>query len=162
MIDIRIATSEDLRALYAIYNAMGKSDDGYFEDCLEKDFTLLIASQERKDVGFVMLNPAPKYTLYKKLGVPEIQDLNVIPDARQKGIATVLVNKCEELAEEKGHTQIGISVPLNASYGPAQRLYIKLGYMPDGNGITYDREPVDAVSRYLADDDLCLMMLKDL
>ena len=162
MIELRRATIDDIPALYAIYDAMGKADAGYFEACLEKEFIILIASEEGKDVGFAMLNFTPKYALYKKLDIPEIQDLNVIPDARQKGVATVIVNKCEELAEEQGKTQIGISVPLNASYGPAQRLYIKLGYMPDGNGITYDREQVDAVSRYPADDDLCLMMLKAL
>lgn len=162
MIELRQASIDDAPALYALYGAMGKSDAGYFEECFDKGFIVLIASSEGQDVGFAMLNFTPKYALYKALDIPEIQDLNVIPDARQKGIATVIVNKCEELAEDQGKTQIGISVPLNANYGPAQRLYIKLGYMPDGNGITYDREPVDAMARYPADDDLCLMMLKDL
>ncbi len=162
MIKLRQATQDDIPALYALYDEMGKKDDGYFDDCFEKGLIILIASTQGHDAGFAMLNFTPKYALYKALDIPEIQDLNVVPGARQKGVATVIVNKCEELAEEQGKTQIGISVPLNASYGPAQRLYIKLGYMPDGNGITYDREPVDAVSRYPADDDLCLMMLKDL
>lgn len=162
MIELRTATQNDIPALYTLYEGMGKSDDGYFESCLERGFTILVASEEGQDVGFAMLNFTPKYALYKKLDIPEIQDLNVLPDARQKGIATTIVNKCEELAEEAGKAQIGISVPLNKSYGPAQRLYIKLGYMPDGNGITYDREPVSSEQRYAPDDDLCLMMLKDL
>lgn len=162
MIEIKTATKEDIPALYTLYEAMGKKDAGYFESCFEKDFTILIALEDNKNVGFTILNFNPKYALYKKLDIPEIQDLNVIPDARQKGIATAIVNKCEEIAEDNGKTQIGISVPLNKSHGPAQRLYIKLGYMPDGNGITYDREPVSDVSRYCVDDDLCLMMLKDL
>lgn len=162
MIELREATVDDIPALYALYDAMGKNDTGYFESCFDKGFIILIASTEGQDVGFTILNFTPKYALYKKLDIPEIQDLNVIPDARQKGIATTIVNKCEEMAEAAGKTQIGISVPLNKSYGPAQRLYIKLGYMPDGNGITYDREPVSESQRYSPDDDLCLMMLKDL
>jgi len=162
MINIRIATRGDIPALYDLYAQMGKSDEGYFESCFDKGLVTLIASQGEQNLAFTMLNFDPKYALYQKLDIPEIQDLNVIPDARQKGIATAIVNKCEEIAEERGKTQIGISVPLNAAYGPAQRLYIKLGYMPDGNGITYDREPVQRGARYAADDDLCLMMLKDL
>ncbi|MAZ76443.1 MAG: GNAT family N-acetyltransferase [Micavibrio sp.] len=162
MIELREATIEDIPALYVLYGAMGKSDKGYFESCFDKGFIILIASREDQDVGFTILNFSPKYALYKKLDIPEIQDLNVIPDARQKGIATTIVNKCEEMAEAAGKSQIGISVPLNKSYGPAQRLYIKLGYMPDGNGITYDREPVKKNCHYAPDDDLCLMMLKDL
>ena len=162
MIELRTATESDIPALYSLYEGMGKNDDGYFESCLKREYIILIASEEGQDVGFAMLNFTPKYALYKKLDIPEIQDLNVLPDARQKGIATTIVNKCEELAEEEGKAQIGISVPLNKSYGPAQRLYIKLGYMPDGNGITYDREQVSAEHRYAPDDDLCLMMLKDL
>lgn len=162
MIEIHEATTDDIPALYALYDAMGKNDTNYFEDCFHKGFKILLASSDGQYVGFTILNFTPKYALYKRLDIPEIQDLNVIPDARQKGIATTIVNKCEEMAEAAGKTQIGISVPLNASYGPAQRLYIKLGYMPDGNGITYDREPVQGEQRYPADDDLCLMMLKDL
>ncbi len=37
---------------------------------------------------------------------------------------------------------MGISVGLNQSYGPAQRLYVKKGYIPDGAGMCYDDVPV--------------------
>ena len=57
---------------------------------------------------------------------------------------------------------MGISVALGASYGPAQRLYATLGYMPDGNGVTYDRMAVGFGEMRPVDDDLCLMMVKDL
>ncbi|MEM9469919.1 MAG: GNAT family N-acetyltransferase [Pseudomonadota bacterium] len=162
MIEIRQAVKEDIPDLYALYDKIGKEDEGYFESCFERKIIILIASEDAENVGFAILNFEPKYTLYKKLNIPEIQDLNVIPDVRQKGIATAIVNKCEELAEESGHDTIGISVGLTKDYGPAQRLYIKLGYMPDGNGITYNREPAQNGALYAADEDLCLMMIKSL
>lgn len=161
-IDIRQASEEDIPALYALYDVLGKSDEGYFETVLEKDCVILIASQDGQDVGFGILNFEPKYSLYQKLGIPEIQDVNVIPDARQKGIATALVMAFENMAEDQGAKKIGISVGLTKEYGPAQRLYVKLDYMPDGNGITYDREGVVAGQSYPAGDDLCLMMIKEL
>jgi hypothetical protein len=33
--------------------------------------------------------------------------------------------------------RVGLGVELCADYGPAQMLYIKKGYIPDGNGVTY-------------------------
>jgi hypothetical protein len=51
-------------------------------------------------------------------------------------------------------------VGLSADYGAAQRLYHKLGYEPDGNGVTYDRAPVTPGQKYPLDDDLALMLVK--
>lgn len=113
-------------------------------------------------VGFGMLNWSPKYALYKKLDIPEIQDLNVAAEARQKGIATALIQKFEELAREKSCEYIGVSVGLTKDRGPAQRLYAKRGYLPDGNGVTYDRQPVSHGQHLSIDDDLCLMLIKGL
>lgn len=162
MADIRQATEEDIPALYQIYDTIGKKDAGYFENCFDKDCMILIAAQDQKDVGFGILNFDPKYSLYQKLNIPEIQDLNVIPERRQQGIATQLMEAFEAIALDQGVDQIGISVGLTKDYGPAQRLYFKLGYMPDGNGISYDREGITYGQTYVADDDLCLMMVKDL
>ena len=161
-LDIRQATEEDIPKLYALYSALGKKDEGYFEAVLEKDCLILIAAQDNQDIGFGILNFEPKYNLYQKLNIPEIQDVNVIPDARQQGVATALVMAFENLAEDQGAEQVGISVGLTKDYGPAQRLYVKLDYIPDGNGITYDREGVVFGQPYSADDDLCLMMIKNL
>ena len=162
MADIRQAMEEDIPALYQIYDTIGKKDAGYFENCFDKDCMILIAAQDQKDVGFGILNFDPKYSLYQKLNIPEIQDLNVIPERRQQGIATQLMEAFEAIALDQGVDQIGISVGLTKDYGPAQRLYFKLGYVPDGNGISYDREGITYGQTYVADDDLCLMMVKDL
>lgn len=161
-IDIRQATEEDIPSLYGLYNHIGKKDEGYFESLFEKECLILIASTENRDIGFGILNFEPKYGLYKKLGIPEIQDLNVVPDERLKGVGTALVLAFENIAEDQGAEQVGISVALTKDYGPAQRLYVKLGYIPDGNGITFDREGVTHGQSYIANDDLCLMMIKEL
>ena len=161
-VDIRQADEGDIPTLYDIYKQVGQKDNGYFETLFAKDCALLIASKDKSNVGFGVLNFEPKYSLYKTLEIPEIQDLNVIPNARQQGIATMLVEAFESLASDQGAEQVGISVGLTKDYGPAQRLYCKLGYMPDGYGITHDREGVMVGQSYPVDDDLCLMMVKNL
>jgi len=161
-VEIKQASESDILALYALYKKIGQKDDGYFEALFEKDCLVLIAIQNKIEVGFGILNFEPKYNFYKKLEIPEIQDLNVVPDARNQGIATALIESFETIAHDQGFKNIGISVGLTKDYGPAQRLYCKLGYMPDGNGIAYDREGVTYQQSYPADDDLCLMMVKDL
>ena len=161
-IDIRQASESDIPALYDLYAQIGQKDEGYFEALFEKDCVILMAFKNKTAVAFGILNFEPKYNLYKKLDIPEIQDLNVMPDAREQGVATALVEAFENLARDQGLESIGISVGLTKDYGPAQRLYCKLGYIPDGCGITYDREGVKYGVPYPADDDLCLMMVKDL
>ena len=161
-IDIRQATESDVPALYELYDKIGTKDEGYFEALFEKDCMILIASKDEQYLGFGILDFEPKYSLYQRLEIPEIQDLNVVPDMRQQGIATNLVEAFQSLARDQGVEQIGIAVGLTKDYGPAQRLYCKLGYMPDGSGIAYEAQSVVARRSYPVDDDLCLMMVKDL
>lgn len=161
-VDIRQADESDISSLYEFYQSIGQKDEGYFETIFEKDCVVLIAEKNNKTVGFGILNFEPKYSFYQKLEIPEIQDVNVLPEFRQQGIATALIESFENLARDQEVEHIGISVGLTKDYGPAQRLYCKLGYMPDGNGITYDRAYVDPRQQICVNDDLCLMMLKSL
>ncbi len=162
MIEIREAGREDIPLLYDLYESIGKKDDGYFEHVFAGQCDVLIASWNCENCGFCILNHAPRYTLYRRLNIPEIQDLNVLPSQRRRGIATAMIKWCEGKARGMGHEQIGISVGLFKDYGAAQILYVRLGYVPDGNGVTYDREGVVPYKSYMIDDDLSLMMIKDL
>lgn len=114
------------------------------------------------DHGFCVLNTAPKYPLYARMGLCEIQDVFVLPQCRGQGVAKMLIAHCEDLCREKGHSMVGISVPVSPQFGAAQCLYAGMGYRPDGNGVTYDRAPVIHNERYTVDENLCLMLVKDL
>lgn len=167
MIEIEQSESQDIPRLYSLITAMGHhKPDGYFERCMTEQAAgkrqLFIAKRDGQDCGYGLLNWQPLYALYKRLEIPEIQDLNVIPAARRGGVASAMIAHCEALARQKGCAQIGISFGLHADYGAAQRLYIKLGYMPDGFGVTYDRQAVMPGEIRPIDDNLALMMIKDL
>jgi len=109
--------------------------------------------------GYAILNHKPKYAPYHRLGLAEIQDVFVLPEYRGRGVASALIHYCEGQTDRDA---IGISVPVSADYGIAQRLYIKMGYIPDGHGVTYDRQPVSPHTAVKCDENLCLMLVKDL
>ncbi len=166
-ISIKQAGDGELSGLWALINDLGLARDvDYFEQNLalqaEGGRQILIVSFDGYVAGYCILNWEPKYNLFKKLGIAEIQDLNILPRFRKKGIGSALIKYCEDQAKLRGLDDIGIAVGLNSSFGAAQRLYVRLGYVPDGNGATYDRKPVQAGESKPVDDDLCLMMVKNL
>jgi hypothetical protein len=59
-------------------------------------------------------------------------------------------------------TGVGLYAGADCGYGPAQRLYIKRGYIPDGKGVTYNYEPTIPGNSHPLDDDLVLWFTKKL
>jgi len=112
--------------------------------------------------GYVHYNRHPKYQPFRSLKIPEIQDLYVSPDFRRGGIGAALVGKCEDQARFERCSDIGIGVGVGCEFGSAQRLYVRLGYLPDGTGVVFDRAPVSAGEVRPVDDRLCLMVVKNL
>lgn len=159
---IRIATLSDFPALARIAAEMGTTHEpGYFEKCLrEQDAGRRLVFITEEGSGYVMLNWQPLYPPFRRLGIPEIQDLNVIPAARRQGLGRALVTHCEDAARAAEKTEIGISVGLHARFGAAQRLYVAMGYIPDGAGIAYDEETVRAGELRAIDDLLTLKLTK--
>ncbi len=147
MTDIRTATSDDIPGLYRVAEDMDAiNEKGYFERCIaeqdEKNRIVYVAEQNGRLVGYAQLVWTPTYSTFRRLGIPEIQDLNVIPEMRGQGLGSKMIGICEATAREAGKNEMGISVGLTQSFGPAQRLYVKKGYIPDGSGICYDDVPV--------------------
>ena len=75
-----------------------------------------------------------EYPPFRESGIPEIQDFNVLPRFRRKGIGSRLMESAERLAAERSHI-VGIGVGMTEDYGAAQRLYALRGYVPDGRGL---------------------------
>tara|TARA_R110002111_G_scaffold110368_2_gene169841 strand:- start:131 stop:622 length:492 start_codon:yes stop_codon:yes gene_type:complete len=126
-----------------------------------KQRDVFILRKNAQIMGYVTLNYKPLYGLYRRLNIPEIQDLYIAPEFRRQGLASLLLDHCEQTAKEKGATEIGISVSVSAEFGVAQQLYIARGYNVDGNGVTYNREIVMNGTSKLVDENLCLMMIKN-
>ena len=165
--ELKVAGEAHIVGLYKIARAIGgPKPDNYFEralagqECGEK--RVLIAETDAIFAGYVMLEWHSPYPPFRAGHTPEMKDLNVAPAYRRRGIAWQLIEECERLAREAGRQQIGIGVGLYADYGPAQRLYSRMAYTPDGRGIVYDGEQVTPGAQYPVDDSLCLMLVKAL
>ena len=62
------------------------------------------------------------------LGLPEIQDVFVLPEHRRRGVATELTRAAEEEARRRGWDRISLSVSSEGNE-PARRLYEGSGYV---------------------------------
>ncbi|MDH5723332.1 MAG: GNAT family N-acetyltransferase [Alphaproteobacteria bacterium] len=167
-LDIIKLSDEKPKLVRDILQKIGAYKDlGYYERSLERQkkggLEVIAALTAEEDLaGYCIYNRKPKYAYFKTLEIPEIQDLNVLPQFRRNGIGRSIILFCEALARVEKHKEIGIGVGLDQSFGTAQRLYVKMGYLPDGSGISYDRKQVAAGEFRPIDDLLCLMMTKTL
>lgn len=131
----------------------------YFDEQTEKKRDVLLFFSGADFSGYVTVNYEPRYAPFAEGNIPEICDLNVLKKFQRRGIAMRLIKKAEEQIARKSKVA-GIGVGLTADYGPAQRLYIRLGYMPDGEGATYKGRPLSFGNPVIADDSLVLWMTK--
>jgi GNAT superfamily N-acetyltransferase len=123
--------------------------------------TCLVASVDGQFAGYLTINWRPIYPGSVELQIPEIQDLNVLPEFRRRGIATQLLDRAEAEVARK-YSAVAIGVGLHPGYNNAQRLYVKRGYIPDGKGITYNDRYVPEGEQVVVDDNLVLHFTKQL
>jgi len=81
---------------------------------------------------------------------------------RRRGVATLLMDAAEQLARDRGIATLGITVGLFDEYGPAQRLYGRRGYIPDGRGACRGQRPLGKGMQVTVDHDLIIWLTKDL
>ena len=80
---------------------------------------------------------------------------------RGKGVGSRLMDVAEMIASETSDT-LCIGVGLHNGYGPAQRLYARRGYVPDGSGVWYQDRVLEQYAPCVNDDDLILHLAKKL
>ena len=134
----------------------------YYQEQKAGDRTVAIIEKEGEILGYGNLLRKSEYPIFLKSNIPEINAIWIDKDHRKQGLGKALIGWLEELAIHEGYHQIGIGVGLYRDYGPAQRLYFQLGYIPDGNGVTYKGQPTIAGQTYPLDDELLLWLIKDI
>lgn len=143
-----------------------KSDSDVWSQILreheQRKRLVLVAMAQGEVTGYGSLLWRSAYPPFASADIPEIHDLVVARALRGRGIARKLIAEFERTAAVAGRRFIGLGVGLYADYGAAQRLYMSLGYLPDGRGVTYRHQPVEPGASVRADDDLVLWLAKDL
>lgn len=147
---------------------LGREDyyRSYFNRCFNENIskirTTYVAYAGTVPAGYVNIILKSDYPYFQDNKIPEINDLYVTPKFRKIGVGKQLLDACEAYAKKHGLAKIGLGVGLYQSYGSAQRLYAKNGYIPDGNGLMYHNKPVDPGISVFVDDELLLYLYKDL
>ena len=128
------------------------------QECGERE--VLVAEVEGALAGYITILSCAKQGPFAEI-YPELSDFNVFEPFQNQGIGNLLLEEAEKrvrLISDK----VTLGVGLHSGYGPAQRLYIKRGYIPDGTGVWYqNHQPaMNAVCEDIG--DLVLYLSKNL
>lgn len=132
----------------------------YFKEQESEEREVLIADLTGVVAGYITILPIAKQGPFAGRA-PELSDFNVFEPFQNQGIGNLLLEEAEKrvrLISDK----VTLGVGLHSGYGPAQRLYIKRGYIPDGTGVWYqNHQPaMNAVCEDIG--DLVLYLSKNL
>jgi len=158
---LRTADIAEIAAAFAAlgWNKPAEQYERYLAEQNAGTRETLVARMEGKFCGYVTVNWQPAYPPFRDAKIPEVQDFNVLPDFRRRGIGSRLMDEAERLAHTRSPT-VGIGVGLFHDYGAAQRLYVLRGYVPDALGITAQGKRVNWGDEVKVDDDLVLFLTK--
>jgi GNAT superfamily N-acetyltransferase len=162
--EIRTFTKEDISLLVSAFGAVQWPKphslfEAYLKEQNDHQRLIWVAWVRDKPVGYITLKWSSEYLSFREMAIPEIKDLNVLPEFRNQGIGSQLLAKAEDAAFQKSPT-VGLGVGLYEGYGAAQQLYIKKGYIPNGEGITYHYHTVAPGESVSLDDELVLWLTK--
>lgn len=134
--------------------------DRYFKEQEEGERIVLLAFYNSEFAGHANIIWRSSYPAFAEKAIPEINDLYVISNYRRRGIGTALVDEAEKRIFIRSRFA-GIGVGMYADYGPAQRMYVLRGYVPDRLGLMYKDKPVTPGEMVKVDDDLALYLVKE-
>ncbi|MFX0201750.1 MAG: GNAT family N-acetyltransferase [Candidatus Hodarchaeota archaeon] len=164
---IRRASEKDATFLQQKFpkRTRGEELKDYFIECYDRqekgEMVLLAAEIDGNYVGYVKVLWQSVYAFFRENNIPEINDLFVETEYRRKGIATRLVGEAENIIRNRSKIA-GIGFGMYVDYGPAQRMYVLRGYVPDGKGLIYKDDYVKPGEVVPVDDDLILFLIKKL
>ena len=127
----------------------------------EGEADMFFAYVRRSLAGFLTIRWHSNYPRFRDQNIPLIHQMEVFPPFQRGGIASQLMEHAERLIATRAR-QAGICVGLFDAYGPAQRLYAKRGYVPDGQGACQGHRPLKHGETVTITHDLLIWMTKEL
>lgn len=166
MLDVRIRSlrTQDVEPIAAAFAAIGWNKPGsqyrrYLSEQERGRRAVLVAFVDNVFAGYLTVVWQSDYPPFRSENIPEIQDFNVLPRFRRKGIGTRLMDAAEQMVAQRSPV-IGVGVGMTTDYGAAQRLYVLRGYVPDGRGLVSDNHFLRYGEQVTVDDGLVLHFTK--
>ena len=131
----------------------------YFLEQKSKEREVLVAEIDGVVAGYITILPSAKHGPFAEV-YPELSDFNVFEPFRNQGVGNQLLEEAEKRVKLISN-KVTLGVGLHLGYGPAQRLYIKRGYIPDGSGVWYRNQPLEMNATIQNNDDLVLYLSKE-
>ena len=133
----------------------------YFELQSKGVRDIIVAEAGNEFAGYLTIQWESDYSEFKKFGIPEIVDFNVLKRFQRKSVGTALMDEAEKRIR-KSTKFAGIGVGQTADYGAAQILYVKRGYIPNGKGLCKNGVPIRFGEQLTMNDDIILYLVKEL
>ena len=164
---IRNMEAADAQVFTDEFTAQGwhRETEGYMarlKDQSDGKCIALTAEYKGSPAGYVYVYLRANDGPFREMNWPIIVDFNVLKKYQRIGIGNRLMDIAEQIASRYADT-VCLGVGLCDSYGAAQRMYIKRGYIPDGSGVWYQgRQCIQYETVCTVDDDLILFLSKKL
>ena len=162
---VRIMDYDDIPLICKADKDESESNIIYLKNQLDnqkkQECSALLALYNGEIAGYVFLYYKCRWGGLANCDLPCVIDLIVFEKYRKNRIATALMDTAEIIAKNYSN-KVYLDVCLNSEYGPAQRLYIKRGYVPDGKGVYYEEKVCETNAICKNDDELTLCLVKEL
>jgi ribosomal protein S18 acetylase RimI-like enzyme len=138
------------------------------EDTIEEHFqdhengasTTILGYEAGRLVGIITIRWQSRYPLFRERQIPLIQNIEIRYEDRGRGLGNQMLERAEREIARRSHLA-GLVVGISGDYGPAQRLYARRGYVPDGRGVCRQFTPLKNGDVVTVDHDLLLWLVKD-
>ena len=160
-VTVREMTPDDCPAFTAARGKETYHFETYVREQEEGRRTVLVAEVDSEPAGYLTIVWESGHAPFRDAGIPEVSDFQVFHPYLRMGVGTRLMDEAERRMAQVSEVA-GIGVGLSPEYGPAQTLYVKRGYVPDGRGLNYGGRYVSFGERVTVDHGLLLYLTKRL
>jgi GNAT superfamily N-acetyltransferase len=98
----------------------------YLDEQTRGERVVWVAERDGRFAGYACVVWISRYEPFRTAGIPEIVDVNVLPEHRRRGVATALMAAAETTVAPRSES-VGLGCGLYADYGPAMLLYLARG-----------------------------------
>jgi hypothetical protein len=132
--------------------------DAHFVDHTNGASTTILGYEAGRLAGIVTIRWHSRYPPFRERGIPLIQYIEIRYEDRGRD-GQMLERAEQEIAWRS--PLAGLCVGIFKEYGPAQRLYARRGFVPDGHGVCRAHTPLRHGEQVVVDHDLLLWLVKD-